>query len=205
MMTDPRVDQYISDAPAFAQPMLTLFREVVHKGCPEVEESIKWGRPMFLYRKKILYGMAAFKAHCGFLFFQPGVRKLLEKEGLKSDEGSGSLGRITQMADLPSKQDLLRYVREGRRLMDEGAPHTAARKRSTGRKPPLAVPDDLAAALAQNQPAAKAFHKFSPSHRREYIEWITEAKRDETRQQRIAKTLEWLSEGKTRNWKYVNG
>jgi uncharacterized protein YdeI (YjbR/CyaY-like superfamily) len=205
MASDPRVDQYISAAPAFAQPMLTLFREVVHTACPQVEESIKWGRPMFLYRNKILYGMAAFKAHCGFLFFQPGVRKLLEKEGLKSDEGSGSLGRVTQMADLPSREDLLRYVREGRRLMDEAAPHTARRERSTGPKPPLAVPDDLAAALAKDNTAAKTFHNFSPSHRREYIEWIIEAKRDETRQQRIATTLEWLREGKTRNWKYVNG
>lgn len=205
MSTDPRVDQYISDAPAFAQPLLKLFREVVRTGCPEAEESIKWGRPMFLYRKKILYGMAAFKAHCGFMFFQPGVRKLLEKEGLKSDEGSGSLGRITQLADLPSKEDLLRYVREGLHLMDDGAPHTAPRKRSTRTKAPVAIPNDLAAALAKNETAATVFHKLSPSHRREYTEWITEAKREETRQQRIAKTLEWLSEGKTRNWKYVNG
>ena len=201
MATDLRVDQYIADAPAFAQPMLQHFRELVHAGCPEVEESIKWGRPMFLYRKKILFGMATFKAHCGFAFWQPEVIKLLEKDGIKGDEGSGTLGRITEMADLPGKRDLLRYIREARRLADEGAPSRA--KRATP-KPPAAVPDDLAAALDKNKAAAKAFDAFSASHRREYIEWITEAKREETRKTRIATTIEWLREGKSRNWKYLN-
>lgn len=148
--------------------MLQLFRDLVHTGCPEVKESIKWQRPMFLYRKKILFGMAAFKAHCGFSLWQPEVGKMIAKDGIKSDEVSGSLGRITQMEDLPSKQDLLRYIREVRRLIDAGEPGAFARKRSAGSKAPRPLSGDFAAALGKNKAAAKAFEAFSPSHRREY-------------------------------------
>ena len=202
MPADPRVDKYIAAAPAFAQPILKYLRDLVHKGCPEIEETIKWSRPVFLYRKKILFGMAAFKAHCSFGFWNSEVGGLLELDGVKTDEGSGSLGKITQLADLPSKQDLLRYIRESKRRVDEPEPHPTLRRRATSPPLELVIPEDLAGALAQNETAAKAFHTFSPSHRREYIEWITEAKRAETRQKRVATTLEWLAQGRSRNWKY---
>jgi uncharacterized protein YdeI (YjbR/CyaY-like superfamily) len=64
------------------------------------------------------------------------------------------------------------------------------------------VPQDLKSALARNAKARAAFEGFSPSHRREYVEWIEDAKRDDTRRKRLATAIEWMGEGKPRNWKY---
>ena len=147
-------------------------------------------------------GMAAFKEHCTFGFWHKGMEAVLEKDGAKGDQAWGSLGRITSLRDLPSDKALLRYVRMAAKLNESDAP---ARPRPAGKKAaPLPVPADLAAALKKNRKAAATFERFSPSHRRDYIEWITEAKREETRRKRLATTLEWLEEGKSRNWKYEN-
>ena len=209
MPTDPRVDRYIADAPAYAQPILQHLRGLIHQACPEIEETIKWSRPFFLYHNKILCGMAAFKAHCGFGFWQPETLKLLAKDGIRPQDSSGWLGRITAIDDLPPKRDLLRYFRETRGFIDErssnkGSVPQPEPKRSKALKPAAEAPDDFAAALSANRTAARTFEAFSPSHRREYIEWIAEAKRDDTRRKRIATALEWLAEGKPRHWKYQN-
>lgn len=202
MPTDPRVDQYIAKAPEFAKPILEQLRQTIHEGCPKAIEDVKWSRPVFLYRKKILFGTAVFKAHCSFFVFQRDVNELLE-QGRETGTGlAGCLGRIVQLSDLPPKRALLRYVKEAVRLVDESLANPAPKKRTAPPKPEAEVPPDLAAALAKNKSASKAFLAFSPSHRREYIEWITEAKREETRQRRITTALEWLAEGKSRNWKY---
>lgn len=202
MATDPLVDRYIAGSAEFAKPILIHLRGLIHRGCPEIEESIKWSHPIFLYRKKIVFGMVAFKAHCGFGFWHPEMTKLLQQNGFKTDGASGSFGRITLLSDLPSGNDLLRYICEATRLVDEAPSKASFRKRATTPKPELAMCDEFASALERNQAAAKAFQEFSPSHRREYLEWISEAKRDETRAKRIATALEWLAEGKSRNWKY---
>lgn len=198
MKTDPRVDAYIKKAQPFAQPILRRLRAHVHRGCPEVEEAIKWGMPSFLYRGKILCGMAAFKAHATFGFWHQGMRKLLEKELGTSADAMGGFGRLTSEQDLPSDRNLQRYIRAAVKFEDSGAP----RHEKASARPALAVPPDLAAALKKNRKAATTFEGFAPSHRREYIEWITGAKRDATRAQRLATTLEWLAEGKSRHWKY---
>jgi hypothetical protein len=70
-------------------------------------------------------------------------------------------------------------------------------------KKPVKVHPELKTALAKNRKARETFEGFSPSHRREYVEWIAEAKGDDTRKRRIATAIEWLSEGKPRNWKYM--
>lgn len=204
MPTDPRVDQYLANSPAFAQPILHHLRDLVHQACPDVVETMKWSRPAFLYGDKILFGMSAFQAHCAFGFWHPEMTKRLLKEGIAAHEGAGSLGRITQMTDLPSDRDLLRYMREALRFQKEMPAKNGAQKRVAAPKTEVVVPDDLAAALANNEVAAQTFHAFSPSHRREYTNWITEAKREETRQKRISTAVTWLSEGKPLNWKYMN-
>ncbi len=198
--TDPRIDSKIAKAADFAKPILRHLRELVHEACPETEETLKWSHPSFVYRGKILCGMAAFKEHCTFGFWHQGMEAVLEKSGVKSDAAWGSLGRLTGLADLPSDEALLRCIRTAALLNESEAP---ARPRPV-RKPvaPLRVPADLAAALKKNRKAAATFEKFSPSHRNDYVEWITEARRDETRAKRLATTLEWLAEGKSRNWKY---
>jgi uncharacterized protein YdeI (YjbR/CyaY-like superfamily) len=165
-------------------------------------KTLKWSSPAFMYRGRILCGMSAFKEHCTFGFWHKDMKAVLEKDGAKGDQAWGSLGRLTSLGDLPADKALLNYIRTAARLNESNVP---ARPRPV-KKPsaPLEVPPDLAAALKRNKAAAATFERFSPSRRKEYVEWITEAKRDETRVKRLATTLEWLAKGKSRNWKYEN-
>ncbi|HVT74336.1 MAG TPA: YdeI/OmpD-associated family protein [Lacunisphaera sp.] len=198
MGTDPRLDAYIANAAPFARPILARLRRLVHRGCPEAEETIKWGMPSFVYRGKILCGMAAFKAHATFGFWHRGMEKLLAKEIGRTNDAMGLFGRISQPADLPADKVLLHYIRTAQKLHDSGAP---ARMKSKPR-PALPVPSDLASALRKNRLAATAWADFSPSARREYIAWITEAKRPATRERRVRTTIDWVATCRPRQWKY---
>lgn len=200
---DPRVDAFIAEAAPFARPILKRIRKAVHAGCPAVEETIKWGAPHFMH-EGILASMAAFKSHCAFGFWKG---DLMESKLAKAKKGEGDawghLGRLASPDDLPDEKTLVALVAEAARLNETGAKHpTRSRSRATPR-PEAGVPADLAAALRKNRAARATFDGFPPSHRREYVEWITEAKTDATRQKRLATTLEWLAEGKHRNWKYA--
>jgi uncharacterized protein YdeI (YjbR/CyaY-like superfamily) len=194
---EPRIDAYIAGAAPFARPILRHLRQLVHQACPEATEAVKWGSPFFMYRGKILCFMAAFKAHLAFGFWGPAMKKVLAADGHAKD-GRGLLGRITRRADLPSDQALLGYIRTAAKFHDAGLSVRPKPKP----KPALPVPADLAAALRRSQKAAATWAQFSPSCRREYIGWITEAKRPETREQRLLTTIEWVAGGKRRNWKY---
>jgi len=189
------VDAYIAAAPDFAAPILVRIRETIHAACPDVEEAIKWGVPHFLY-KGIFASMAAFKQHCAFGFWHSGMNSL--NKNAKPDEAWGQFGRMTSLKDLPSAADFKRLIRQAMKLADNGVKSERVRKK----KPPFTVPRELRAALAKHPKARQAFENFSPSHQREYCEWIAEAKRDDTREKRIQTTLEWLTQGKSRNWKY---
>jgi hypothetical protein len=196
---DPRVDAYIARSADFARPILTHLRDVVHAACPEVEETIKWSFPHFLY-KGMLCSMASFKEHCTFGFWKGSLLRGRVKampEG--GDEGMGQFGRITALVDLPSEKTLKAIVQAAAKLNDENV--TVPRKKSKP-KPPLKVPAYFAAALRKNKKAWAAFEAFPPSHRREYVEWVTEAKAEETRERRLATAVEWIAEGRARNWKY---
>ena len=197
--TDPRVDAYIAKSANFAQPILRHLRALVHAACPAAEETIKWGMPSFTYRG-ILCGLAGFKAHCAFGFWHQGTTKIIKQAGGKAEQAMGSLGRITSLADLPGDRAMIRYIRQAAKLNESGAP---ARPRPQPKKP-LAVPADLSIALKKNAKAAKVFKDFSPGARRDYIEWITEARREETRQTRLATAIQWMAAGRRRNWKYEN-
>ena len=200
MSTDKRIDAYIARSAPFAQPILRHLRQLVHTACPEAEETIKWSMPSFMYRGKILCGMAAFKAHAGFGFWHQGMEKLMAKEIGKTYDAMGLMGRLTRLEDLPTDRVLTHYLRTALKLHDSGAP--ARHKPKPKPTPP--VPADLAAALKKNPKAAAQWAGFSPSCRREYIEWVTEARRPETRASRLATTIEWTTQGKHRNWKYLN-
>jgi uncharacterized protein YdeI (YjbR/CyaY-like superfamily) len=196
---DPRIDAYIAKAAAFARPILKHLRKVVHAGCPEVEETIKWGMPHFEY-KGPLCGMAAFKQHCSFGFWKG---ELVIEGRAKGAEAMGQFGRLTALADLPSEKLLVGYIRKAADLNEAGIKRPSPAKAKV--KKALEVPDYFQAALTKNRKAQQTFEGFSPSHRKEYVEWITEAKREETRAQRIKTAIEWLAQGKSRNWKYVTG
>jgi uncharacterized protein YdeI (YjbR/CyaY-like superfamily) len=192
---NPRVDAYITKSAPFAKPILKHLRKLVHQGCPEVEEAIKWNFPAFSY-KGILCGMAAFKEHCTFGFWKGQLFLKDEKEG-----AMGSFGRLTSVLDLPGDKLMLEWIKEAMRINEAGIkiprPARAAKK-------DLAVPDYFIAAVKKNRKAIEAFESFSYSHKKEYVEWVTEAKREETRAQRLATTVQWLAQGKSRNWKYEN-
>lgn len=196
---DSRVNAYIAQAAPFAQPVLRHLRQLVRQGCPETEEALKWSSPFFLYRGKILCFLAAFKAHLAFGFWSPAMKKIIAADGHAKD-GRGLLGRITRRADLPSDRILLGYIRTAKKLHDSGA---SARLKPKPR-PALPVPTDLAAALKRNRKAAAGWTGFSPSCRREYIEWITGAKRPATRESRLRTTLAWVAAGKKQNWRYAS-
>lgn len=193
---DPRIDAYVAKSAEFARPILEHLRTRVHAACPEVEEGIKWGMPFFDYKAAPMCMMAAFKQHCSFGFW-------LSKEvtGGSDEDGMGQFGKLATLQDLPSDRQLAAWLKKAMALnaagMKKVRPKAAARPAPT-------LPDDLSALLAkpQHTAARKAWASFPPGAQREYVEWIGEAKTDTTRRKRLTTTLEWLAEGKRRNWKY---
>ena len=198
----PTVDAYIAKSAPFAQPLLIHLREAVHEGAPDVEETIKWSRPFFMYRGVILGNISAFKEHCSFGLWGTEIAEILIADGIASGEGMGTFGRIASVKDLPPRKKLVNYVKHAAKMIDEGVRTKSLSMRPKVAKPPVEVPEALTAALKKNKVAAKKFETLSPSCRREYSEWIADAKREETRDKRIATALEWIAEGKSRNWKY---
>jgi uncharacterized protein YdeI (YjbR/CyaY-like superfamily) len=204
---NPKVDAYIEKAKPFAQPILEHIRSLFHKGCPDVEEAIKWSMPFFVYKGAILANMAAFKEHCSCGFWGKEISAAMREAGAaKPGEGMGLLGKITSVKDLPPDKQMLGWIRQAAALVDSGnytSPMAGRTEKAAKRPQPKASPE-LAAALKKNKKASAVFENFSPSCQREYIEWIAEAKREETRDKRIAQAVEWIAEGKQRNWKYQN-
>jgi uncharacterized protein YdeI (YjbR/CyaY-like superfamily) len=192
---EPKVDAYINKAAGFARPILTHVRETVHAACPDVVEEMKWSFPHFTY-KGMLCSMAAFKEHAAVGFWKA---SLVLGDRATNGDAMGHLGRITKLSDLPPKKQLTAYIKKAMALNDEGIRETRAPKAPPQ---PLRVPADLAAALKKSKKAQATFDNFRPSHRREYIEWITDAKTDETRARRLKTAVEQMAEGKSQNWKY---
>jgi uncharacterized protein YdeI (YjbR/CyaY-like superfamily) len=197
-MKNPAVDAYIAKSADFARPILKRLRALMHKACPKVEETMKWGVPHFEY-KGVIAGMAAFKQHTAFGFWKRRLMK--DPAGFFSKGESGMGGRkIRSLDELPSDTVLLGYIREAVALNEQGSKVP----RSTRRKPPVKTPPYLTAALKKNAKARKTFEGLSPSQQREYVEWLIDAKQDATRERRLATAIEWMAQGKTRNWKYQN-
>ena len=189
---DPRVDAYIQNSAEFARPILTHVRELVHEACPSVEETLKWGAPHFDY-EGVLCGMAAFKQHCNIILWKASL-----VIGGRGNQAGGPLRDITRLADLPPDATLRAWIEQAARLNEE----RVKVPRSTSPKKDVVIPAELTKALKKNKKAAAAFEKFPPSHKREYAQWIAEAKKSETRQRRVETAVEWMSKGKSRNWKY---
>ena len=197
MTRDPRIDSYIARQADFARPILEHLRRVVHEAAPEVEETIKWSMPHFTYKGRLFAGMAAFKAHATFGLWQ--ASEVLGETGSER-EAMGQFGRIASLDDLPPEAEL-------KAIISRAAEHAQKPPPPRPKKPPkpeLDTPPELDAALDSNPAARATFEGFPPSCRREYVEWVVEAKRPETRDKRIAQAVEWMAEGKKRHWKYEN-
>lgn len=188
MEKDPRIDAYIAKAQPFAQPILEHLRGLIHQSVPGLSEGIKWGMPTFMLGGKNMAGIAAFKEHAALV---------LHGEG-RATEGMGSYGKITSLADLPSDAALKSRIAAAAEELRTGAKKAAKPKPAP--KAAIAMPGDFAEALSGT--ARGQFDAMPPGAQREYLEWITEAKRPETRAKRIAQASEWIAEGKKRNWKY---
>ena len=198
---DPRVDAYIAKANDFAKPILIHLRELVHKGCPEIEETWKWSFPNFVYNG-ILCNMAAFREHCTFGFWKAALLTDPKNYLSQTDENAmGQFGRITSLKDLPPDKVIISFIKEAAKLNETGA-KIPKKQKKTGSKE-LSEPGYFSRALKRNKNAATTYKNFSYSQKKEYLEWITEAKTEETRNKRMATAIKWMAEGKPRNWKYM--
>lgn len=196
------IDTYITKSADFAKPILQHIRELVHKACPDLEEKIKWGFPHFDYKGEMMCSMAAFKQHAAFGFWKaPLMKDPVLAEMARSEVAMGHLGRITSLKDLPSDKKIIAWIKEAMALNDKGI--KLATKPKSAEKKELVVPDYFTKALVKNKKAKQSFDAFAYSHRKEYIQWITEAKTEETRNKRMTSAIEMLAEGKSRNWKYA--
>ena len=199
MSKDPRIDAYIGKSATFARPILHHLRRIVHQTCPDARETLKWGMPSFMYNGKILCGLAAFKQHAAFWFWR-GTR-LEDPKGYLGKTGSamGNFGRITSVNDLPPKSVIAGFVRQAMKINSAGKTPAQAKRKPA---PAPRTPADLLNAMRANRKALATFTALTPGHKREYVGWITDAKRPETRARRIATAIGWLAEGKKHNWKY---
>ena len=195
MARDPRIDAYIAQAAPFARLVLMHLRALCHETIEGLDEGIKWSMPAMLYKRKNLVTFAAFKAHCNFVIHGDG----------RQGDAMGQFGKITKLTDLPGANELKSKLVAAKERVDQSG--SAIRKKPAAERQPkaeLPIPPEFAAALSANPAAHAVLDAFAPSHRREYVEWITEAKRPETRDKRIAQAIEMLTQGKKRNWKYEN-
>lgn len=199
---DSRIDAYIAKAQPFAQPIIKHLRKLIHEGCPNVQETIKWGHPTFDY-KGIFSRIAAFKNHAAFILWKGKLlndpHNYLQERANQGGEAMGNLGRITSLKDLPPDKVILNFIKQAKKLHDEGVKLPVKPKKE---KQELLVPDYFITALKRSKKALANFEEFSPSNKREYVLWITEAKTEATRKKRMETALEWIAEGKSHNWKY---
>lgn len=198
LVKEPKIDAYIENSAEFAKPILQHIRQLVHKACPDIKEAVKWGMPFFDCDGPVC-NMASFKQHCAFGFWKASLMK--DPENIFNKDGKNAMGqfdRIISINDLPADKIIIAYIKEAVELNKAGVKVVKAKAAVQE----LPVPKALVAALKKNKTAKTAFEKFPPSHRKEYIQWITEAKTDATRDKRIATAIEWMAEGKGRNWKY---
>lgn len=199
---DPRIDAYMAKSADFAKPIMRHFRELVHATCPHVEETMKWNFPHFDYRGSMMCSMASFKQHCAINFWKAELMKdgkaLIDMA--KTEVAMGHLGRLTSLKDLPKDTQLVKYIRQAMKLNEEGVKLSSKTRGLTATEPE--VPAYFKKAIAKNKAAAKTFSEFSNSCKREYLDWVKEAKTELTRLKRLGQAVEWMSEGKIRNWKY---
>lgn len=198
--TDPRIDAYIKKAQPFAQPILNHLRQLVHQACPDAEETIKWGFPHFDYKGDMMCSMSSFKQHCAFGFWKAPIMTDKQLHDMaKSEVAMGHLGKITALTDLPNDAKITAWIKEAMALNDA---RIKMQKPAAPKKAEVETPDYFLTELAKNKKALAVFEAFAPSHRKEYMMWITDAKTEPTRQKRMAQAIAWIAEGRGRNWAY---
>lgn len=199
---DTRVDAYIAKQQPFAKEICTRVRAIVHEAAPDITEDIKWGHVAFMH-KGIVCGLAAFKHHVVFHFWKASLLGGSHARRSTDDKTLEQLAKLKSVDELPSKSVIASLVKAAVKLNDGAVKVPKSPMAAKKTKAPLRTPPSLAKALARNAKAKSTYQGFSPSHKREYVEWICDAKSVETRDRRIEQALGWMSEGKPRNWKYM--
>lgn len=203
MKTNKAFDEYIDKAADFAKPILVHLRSLVQTACPDIEEEMKWSFPNFQYKGQILCSMAAFKKHCTFGFWLG--NEMEDPDGILNQIGKtamGDLGQIKSLESLPADEVLIKYIKQAMEMIDKGVKKAPNQEKKTTDKT-LEIPDDLLDALSENPLAKATFEQFSHTNKKEYIDWLLDAKTSQTRQKRLAEAIAWMNEGKIRNWKYI--
>ena len=204
-MRSNEIDSYIEKAADFAKPILMKIREIIHKACPEVTESIKWSFPNFEYKGHIICSMSAHKKHCSFGFWRGNDMedpdKILQQTGKTA---MGHLGQLKSIDDLPKDEIITRYLLQAIELSQKTKSKSNSNAEVKVKKSIAApeVPDYFMELLKQSPGAKLNFEKFSNSCKKEYVEWISDAKTEKTRLKRLSEAMEMIKEGKNRNWKY---
>jgi len=197
---NPAVDKYIANAEDFTKPILEHLRKIIHDTCPQVEEVIKWGIPHFDYKGDMMCILAAYKKHCSFSLYKAALMKDPKiVESVAAGQKMGYMDKVKALTDLPAIKVLVAYIKEAMALNENGI--KKAKPKPEAPKV-IEMPDYLSEALKANPKAKEVFESKSPSFRKEYIVWITDAKTEATRQKRIEQSLEWIAEGKGRFWQY---
>lgn len=199
-MYNPAIDEYINKSEDFARPILNHLREIIHQACPEVSEVIKWSFPNFEYRGQILCSMASFKKHCSFGFWLGAEMEdpdnILNKVGNTS---MGNFGKITSISSLPKDILIIKYIHEAMKLSENGVKKKTS---STTDKKSLIIPEYIIEFIEKHPKAKDVFNNFSYSCKKEYVQWIEEAKQESTKLKRLEKAIIMMEEGKEFNWQY---
>lgn len=193
---NPKIDAYIKKSPEFAQPILKKLRTQIHKACPKVVEDIKWNAPFYLYQDRIICATMAFKKHCAVVFWKASL--ISKKEGVKAKADLKHMRRMSDVGDLLTDKEFAAYIKLAMHFNEPTTKLPPRKERAT----PLEVPKDLMASLRNSPKAMATFKAFTPSKRKDYILWINSAKTETTRDARIETAVDWMAEGKSRNWKY---
>lgn len=198
---NPKIDEYIGSAPAFAQPVAAHLRFLLHTACPRVVETIKWGIPHFDCHGEMMCVFAAATRHCSFTFLK---QEIMSDPRLRANPGLPAqkrfLGKLTSLSDLPQDPELVAFIKEAMVLNEQGV--KLPERESKGSKE-VAVPEEFARRLNADSAARDVFEAKPQSFRKEYLLWIADAKTDTTRQKRIDTSLEWIAAGKGRFWQYA--
>lgn len=190
------ITAYIEKAtPEFKEVMIAL-RSVLNNPNFDIKEDWKWGAPNFNNEGMICW-LAHFRNHVGMNFFKGTLIK--DKYNLFTHYREEKGNRQLKFSDINQiiPEQIEYYIEEAIKLNQENI-------KVVKKEIDTSLPLDLETELNNNPKAKMFFESLAPSYKRDYIEWIEEAKREATRTKRLATTMEWLSEGKKKNWKYEN-
>jgi uncharacterized protein YdeI (YjbR/CyaY-like superfamily) len=199
-MYHPAIDEYINKSEEFARPILLHLRKIIHLACPDVEETIKWSFPNFEYKGQILCSMASFKKHCSFGFWlgaeMEDPENILNKVG---NTNMGNFGKIINHNSLPDDNIIIKYIHEAMKLSESGTKKKTSKIKD---KKSLEIPVYIIEFIEKYPKAKVVFNNFSNSCKKEYVQWIEEAKQVSTKLKRLEKAVSMMEEGKEFNWQY---